>query len=459
MADARWHSKTSRSDDVSAAGVLASYVTKSRLADIPAEVRQEGRRALLNFVGCALGAATEPAVDIAIRALTPFAGAATASIVGRGERLDPLRASLINGISSHLHDFDDTTPGTYSHTTSPVAAALFGHAGAADVAGDDLLHAFILGFEVASRVANAISPAHYEKGWHITATVGVIGAAVAVGRLRGLGHGPLVHAIGLAATQASGFREMFGSMSKAFHPGRAAESGYLAVILAEQGFTSGALSLEGPRGYMNVLSSKHDALRLVEKLGTHFFLRENTYKPYACGLVIHPTIDACSQIRQEPGFRLDDIASVSLQVSPIVFDLCNKKDIATGLESKFSVYHAAAVGLVRGKGGLREFDNAAVADSQLSKTRALVSATTDPTLDDEAVIVEVRYTNGRKMRKQVDHPIGSLPRPLTDKMLEEKFRDQAAALLPARAVNDLIAMIWNLDNVRTSDIMRATTPR
>jgi 2-methylcitrate dehydratase PrpD len=442
---------------MSAADVLASYVSSSRLEDIPADVRHEACRALLNFVGCAIGGACEPAVDKTIRALSPFIGQTTAAILGRTERLDPLRAALINGISSHIHDFDDTTPKTFSHTTSPVAAALFGYAGLTEVNGADLLHTFIMGFETASRIGNAISPAHYEAGWHITSTIGVIGAAVAVGRLCGLDQGSMVHAIGLAATQASGFREMFGSMGKSFHSGRAAESGYLAVILAQEGFTSSSRSLDGPRGYMNVLSARHNASHIDDQLGIHFNLRENTYKPFACGLVIHPTIEACCQIRLEPGFRLENITSVSLRVSPIVLDLCNKKGIQTGLEGKFSVYHAAAIGLVRGKGGLNEFTDEAVRDPLIRKTRERIGAISDASLPDETVVVDVQFNDGKKLQRRVDHPVGSLLRPLSDGMLEEKFRDQTAPYLTERCMDDLIAMMWDIENISVSAVIRAAT--
>jgi 2-methylcitrate dehydratase PrpD len=246
-------------------------------------------------------------------------------------------------------------------------------------------------------------------------------------------------------------------MGKSFHPGRAAESGYLAVVLAEQGFTAGAESLDGPRGYMNVLSARHDAVLIGDRLGAHFILRENAYKPYACGLVIHPTIDACSQIRLEAGFKLDSVASVSLQVSPIVFDLCNKKDIQSGLESKFSVYHAAAIGLARGKGGLGEFTDDAVHDPVIKRMRECVRAVEDPSLPDQAVIVDVRCNDGTVLHKRVDDPIGSLSRPLSDRMLEDKFREQATLHLTGQAVDELSALMWRIDCISVSDVIRAAT--
>ena len=277
---------------------LASYVVTNRLDDIPEDVRHEARRAIVNYMGCAVGGSQHPAVDIAIRALGPYAGRPTASILGRPERLDPLHASLMNGISSHVYDYDDTTPKNYSHPTSPVASALFAYASVNPVSGRDFMHAFILGFEAESRVANAVYPAHYDVGWHITGTSGVFGAATAIGRLLGLSVQEMIWAIGLAATQAAGLREMFGSMAKAFHPGRSAQNGYAAALLAKEGFTSGEHGIEGPRGFAAVQAATYDLSKITAGLGVDFDLRVNTYKPFPCGIVNHPTIDGAIQIHE-----------------------------------------------------------------------------------------------------------------------------------------------------------------
>src|SRR5690606_34287320 len=203
-------------------------------------------------LGCALGGAEEEAVEIAVRTFAPCFGPATARIIGRREQADPLHAALLNGISSHVHDFDDTLPKNYIHATSPVASALFAYASANKVSGRDFVHAFILGFETTSRIGNATYPAHYDAGWHSTGSCGIFGAAVAVGKLISLDVQQMIWAIGLAATQASGIREMFGAMGKAFHPGRAAQNGYGAALLAKNGFTGGRHGLEGPRGFAAV---------------------------------------------------------------------------------------------------------------------------------------------------------------------------------------------------------------
>jgi len=309
---------------------LASYVVSNRWADIPGDVRHEATRALLNFVGCAIGGSPHPAMDLAIRALGPFSGERTTSVLGRTERLDPLHASLMNGISSHVEDYDDTTPKNYSHTSSPVASALFAYASANPVRGREFVEAFILGFESASRVGNAVYPSHYDVGWHMTGTIGVFGAAAAIGKLLGLDAQQMVWALGLAATQSAGLREMFGSMGKAFHPGRSAQNGYAAALLAQAGFTAGERGIEGPRGFAHVQAASRDLTRITTRLGVDFDLRENTYKPFPCGIVNHPTIDGAIQLHDEHRPDPASIVAVRLRVAPLVMDLCNQQNITRG---------------------------------------------------------------------------------------------------------------------------------
>src|SRR5687768_8645780 len=439
--------------------ILASYVVTGRYEDIPADVRHEAARSLVNCMAVALGGSVDPAVDIALRALTPFSGRPTAAIIGRVERFDPLHASLMNGISSHVDDFDDTTPQNYIHPTSPVASALFAYASANQVTGRDFVQAFILGFEAESRVGNAVYPAHYDVGWHITGTAGIFGAAAAIGRLRGLTEQQMVWALGLAATQAAGLREMFGSMGKAFHPGRAAQNGYASAILAENGFTAGERGIEGPRGFAAVQSAKYDLAKVGEGLGVDFNLRRNTYKPYPCGIVNHPTIESCIELHHAHHLKPSDVAAVRLRVAPLVLDLCNQQNITRGLQGKFSVYHGAAVGLVRGKAGLDEYTDSAVNDPDVRRVRERVTATGDATLTEDQAQVEVELADGRRVTWSVEQSLGNIHRPLSDRQLDEKFRRSAARALPPDAIDIALDRCWRiaeLENVGA--LVDATVP-
>ena len=438
---------------------LASYIVNGRYEDIPADVRHEAARSLVNFMAVALGGSVDPAVDIAIRALTPFSGKPTAAILGRVERLDPLHASLMNGISSHVDDFDDTTPQNYIHPTSPVASAMFAYASANRVTGRDFLNAFVLGFEAESRVGNAVYPAHYDVGWHITGTAGTFGAAAAIGKLRGLSEQQMVWALGLAGTQAAGLREMFGSMGKAFHPGRAAQNGYASAILAETGFTAGEHGIEGPRGFAAVQSAKYDLSKVTADLGVDFNLRRNTYKPFPCGIVNHPTIEGAIELHRKHDVKASDIAAVRLHVAPLVLDLCNQQGIIRGLQGKFSVYHGAAVGLVRGRAGLDEYTDAAVNDPAIKRVRELATAAGDATLTEDQARIEVELTDGRRLTWFVEQSLGNIYRPLSDRQLDEKFRQCAVRSLPASASEMVLDQCWRiaeLDDV--SALVDSTVP-
>ncbi len=426
---------------------LASYVLSNRLADIPPDVRHEARRAILNYVGCALGGSADQAVDIAIRALGPYFGAPTANILGRAEHMDPLHASLMNGISSHVYDYDDTTPKNYMHPTSPVASALFAYASAHPVTGRDFMHAFIMGFEAEMRIGNAVYPAHYDVGWHITGTAGVFGAAAAIAKLLGLSLQEMIWAMGLAATQAAGIREMFGSMAKAFHPGRSAQNGYAAALLAQAGFTAGEHGIEGPRGFAAVQAASYDLSKITAGLGSEFELRANTYKPFPCGIVNHPTIDGAIQLHHEYRPAPETVAGVRLRVAPLVLDLCNQTNITRGLQGKFSVYHGAAIGLVRGKAGIQEYTDEAVNDPSVKRVRELTTAAGDASITEDQAHIEVELTSGDKLSRFVEKSLGNIHRPLTDRQLEQKFLDQAVLALPAAQVERLIELCWRIDEL------------
>lgn len=439
--------------------ILAGYVVDSDVAAIPADVRNEAKRALLNYLGCALGGSIEPALDVAVETLAPFSGERTAAVLGRREQFDPLHAALLNGIGSHVHEYDDTLPKNYIHPSVPVASALFAYASANPVSGEDFVHAFVLGFEVESRIGNAVYPAHYEAGWHITSTTGVFGAAAAVGKLLGLSARQMVWTFGLAATQAAGIREMFGSMAKSFQPGRAAQNGYTAALLGRAGFTAGERALEGPRGFAAVTAARYDLDKVVVGLGQDFDLRANAYKPYACGLVVHPAIDGCSQLHREHRPRAEDIAAVRLRVAPLVLDLCNKRTLTRALETKYSIYHAAAIGLVRGKGGLQEFTDAALRDPDLEHVRSVTTAIADSSISEDQVHIEVRLRDGRTLTRFVEQSLGNVHRPLSDEQLAEKFLDQAVLALPRPQVESLIDQCRRIDTLADAgELARATLP-
>ena len=447
----------SRREDVTRA--LAEWIVGCDLARIPEPVQREGVRTFVNWVGCAVGGARHETVDRALQALTRFSGAPTSGVIGRTERLDALHAALINGISSHVLDYDDTHLKTIIHPAGPVASAALAVAELLGSSGRDVLNAIIVGVEVECRIGNSVYPEHYDRGWHITGTAGVFGAAAAVGRLLNLDVQRMVWALGLAATQSSNLREMFGTMTKSFHPGRAAQNGAASAFLAEAGYDSSERAIEAPRGFANVLSTKQDYGEILDGLGSSWEAALNSYKPFACGIVIHPTIDGCIQLREEHAIPAERIESVTLTTHPLVLELTGKREPRTGLEAKFSVFHSAACALVRGDGSPTAFTDEAVADPVLIDLRRRVHATTDTAIHEDAVNIVLTLKDGTKIEKRVEHAIGSVSRPLSDAQIETKFRTQSALVIGKKRSDELMALAWRLPELtRASDVVAASVP-
>ena len=430
--------------------ILARYAATAPASDIPPAVRHEAARTLVNWVGVAVGGSRQGAPDHAVRALLPFSGPPQAGLFGRTERLDALHAALVNGISSHVLDFDDTHLRTIIHPAGPVASALTAWAQYRPVSGADFMNALVIGCETELRLGNSVFPEHYAKGWHITGTTGVFGSAAAMGRLLGLDERHLVWAIGLAASQPVGLKVQFGSDTKSFHPGRAAQNGMVSALLAQQGYTASEVAIEGFDGWGQAMSTRHDWSEVMEGLGSHYEIALNTYKPFAAGIVSHPAIDAAIQLRAEDHIQPDQIASVDLKVHPLVLNLMGKTDPKAGLEGKFSIYHAVAVALVTGRGGEKAFTDAAVTDPQVVAVRKTVTAEIDPAMKADQVDMTVKLKDGRVLHKFVEHAVGSQANPMTDAQLADKFADLCDGILPpdrAKRLIDLCWGVWDLPDV------------
>jgi 2-methylcitrate dehydratase PrpD len=424
---------------------LAGWAVELSRSSIPAPVWHQGMRSFVNWLGCAVGGSGHATVERALHALSRFSGPPKATILGRRERLDELHAALINGISSHVLDYDDTHLKTIIHPAGPVASALLAVSEGQRFTGADLLTALIVGIEVECRIGNAVYPDHYDRGWHITGTAGVFGAAAAVGRLCGLDRRRMSWAMGIAGTQSSGLREMFGSMCKSFHPGRAAQNGAAAAFLAAAGFDSSERVIEAPRGFAHVLSTKQDFNQITEGLGERWEAALNTYKPFACGIVIHPVIDGCCQIYREFHPSVRDIRGVELRTHPLVLELTGKREPKTGLEAKFSVYHAAAYALLRGDGSPEAFNDDAVGDPEMVALRARVKVAVDPALHEASADIAVILSDGRRLERIVSASIGSLEKPLSDDDITDKFRRQTIPVIGLDATKRLLDLAWRLD--------------
>ncbi len=394
-------------------------------------VEAEAHRTFANWFGCAIGPSAHETVQAVLDAVQVLQPAPQASLLGRREKVDIASAALINGIASHTWDFDDTHLKTIIHPAGPVAPAALALAEHLGKSGRELIDALVLGIEVSCRVGNAIYPDHYDRGWHITGTTGMLGSAAACARLLGLDAARTQMALGIAASQPIGLREQFGTMTKPFHPGGAARVGLMSALMAQHGYTASRRALEAPRGLLQVFSDKADWREITEEVGTRWEIALNTYKPFACGIVIHPSIDGCVQLRNAHVLKAADIQSVTLRVHSLVLELTGKKTPATGLESKFSVYHSCAAGLLYGQAGEHEYTDEVVNRPEVLALRAKVEAIVDDRIDEAAADVRIRTTDGRDLHVLVEHAIGSTELPMSEAQLRAKFIGQAEPVLGA----------------------------
>ena len=418
--------------------VLAHFVATHASRGWPDGVEHEAHRTFLNWVGCAIGAARHESAGAAIAALQMLAPSPQASVLGRAEKLDMAGAALVNGIASHTFDFDDTHLKTVIHPAGPVASALLALAEVRGSSGREVIDALVLGIDVSCRIGNCIYPDHYDRGWHITGSTGTLGAAAGCARLLDLDERRTQMALGIAASQPIGMREQFGTMTKPFHPGGAARAGLTSALLAAHGFTASPKAIEAPRGYAQVVSTKTDWNEITGELGRRFEISFNTYKPFACGIVIHPSIDACVQLR-ERGVAPDDVERIELKVHPLVLELTGKKEPVDGLQGKFSVYHGCAVGLIFGRAGEPEYDDAVVNRPDVVALRRKVVATVDDAIDEASADVTAVLRDGARVHVFVEHAIGSLQWPMSDDALQAKFSAQAEPVLGVARCAELIA--------------------
>lgn len=416
---------------------LAAWACHLDLGTIPLTVKHAAVRSLYNYLGCAIGGSQHPAVEKAYATFEPFFGPSSSTIYGHSgaRRTDAQHASLLNGIASHVHDYDDTHLATIIHPTGPVASALLAYAEyRGNISGEDLLCALVAGIETSCKIGLAVWPSHYDIGWHITSSTGSIGAAVGVGKLMKLDEERMAHAIGLAAVQVIGLREMFGSDTKSFHPGRAAQSGFLAALMAEKGYTSSLQALEAKRGWANVVAGggmpKLD--HYLAELGEKWEIEANAFKPFPCGIVCHPAIDGCIQLHdgmQSMDFAVGEIQKVEVRVHPLAIELTSKRRPKDGLEGKFSVFHGCAVGLLYGKAGPAQYSDAIVIDPNVVRLRDKVEATSDEDVGADEAHLQIHFAGGQRLAKHVKHAVGSLEKPMTDEQLTQKFLDQATLVI------------------------------
>jgi 2-methylcitrate dehydratase PrpD len=430
---------------------LARLAVRSHFADLPAHVQQEATRTFVNWMGCVLGGSQDTATRMAAEVAREAGGAAQSSVIGHRFKTDRASASFVNCIASSALAYDDTHLATVTHPTGPVAAALFAHAELHPMSGEAFANALALGIEVQCRLSNMLlmPPAQANLSLYITGITGPVGAAVAMGRALNLDEDRMLSAIALAAAQASGFRSTHGSMAAWLVPGHAARCGVSAALLAERGFTGSEATLEGGKGFAEVFAPGADLDQAVGQWGERFEVMANAYKPYPCGIVIHPAIDACLDLAaQLPAGA--SVASVSVRVHPLTMSLTDRPRPKDSIEAQISLYHWAAVSLVHRSAGVAHLRQSCIDDPVVVAVRDRVRAVADTTLARDEAVAECVLSDGTTWRAHVPHARGSQDRPMTDAELDAKFLSQAEGLLapePARALLAQCRSLASLNDV------------
>jgi 2-methylcitrate dehydratase PrpD len=433
--------------------LLARFILETKIEAIPENVLRERIRSLVNIIGCALGGSRHDAVNKAWVALQPFAGREQATLIGRSQRTDALTATFINTLSSSINTFDDTHAEAIVHPSGPVMAAVLAVAEMQPVTGAEALAAFILGIEAVCRLSKAISvaPANGDIAWSQTGVTCGIGAALAAARLMQLDLGTARMAAGIAAAGASGIRALHGSMSTAALPAFAGQSGLRAALLARGDFTATQSVIEARYGLAQCFALTPHLAYLTDGLGTHWEILANTYKPFPCGIVIHPLIEAAQELNTSAASEA--VARVEVIANPAAMALCYRRHPKDAMEGHVSLYHWVAAALARGKAGIPEGTDQAIADPAVRALRDRIEVTNDPAVPHDGADVTVRLASGASAVRRIRSCIGSRGRPMTNAELDRKFVAAAQGVLSKSKIDAHLASIRGVETLGDARVL------
>jgi 2-methylcitrate dehydratase PrpD len=425
---------------------LCAFLAHFRFEDLPAAAIHQARRGVLDWLGCALAASPHPTIAKLLSVLKNTASG-QASVLGQKHKLGLLEAAIANGQMGHLLDYDDThMGGVVLHASSPILAALLGLAERGGVDGRALIAAYAAGFEAGVRVGQS-APGHYDGGWHLTGTLGTIAAGAASARLLGLEPTQMVHALGIATTQASGMQQNRGTMSKSFHAGKAASNGLLAALLAQAGFDSSPEIIEGKHGFCRTYSPVAKPELVLDGLGSRWEITRNGYKPYACGVVLHPAIDAMIALGRDAMLEPGNIARVELTVHPHAVKITGVRDPRSGLQSKFSLYHSAAVAYLDGDAGVAQYADQRAAAPDVVALREKIDVTTDENFRKDQAQAAIVAMSGERHEAHIAHASGTVDNPMSDSAIETKFIANAVPIIGADRAREVAARMWRLETL------------
>jgi 2-methylcitrate dehydratase PrpD len=446
---------------MTASARLGAFVVEARP---PAEARARAAVALLDTVGVTLAGASEPASRI-VQSVVGAEGGDACRVFGTASRASASGAALANGTAAHALDYDDMCFVSLAHPSAPLVPALLAAGELAGSSGRDLLDAYIVGFEVEGRLGQVMNPRHYQRGWHCTATLGTIGAAAAVSRLLGLDADAAGHALAIAASEASGLKENFGTMVKPLHAGLAARNGVHAGLLAKGGMTASALALDGPQGFLRAMDGEpqEPAGSAFADLGHRWEIVETgiTVKLYPSCAGTHPALDAILDLRRREGFEADAVQQIEIDVDSITPTILIYERPASGLEGKFSMPFCAAAAVVVGRVGLDTFEDATVTNDAVTAFMPRVTMRADRSLDGigpalTQARVTIRLRDGRVLTERANGARGYPAQPATDDELNAKFLQCARRALPEASCQSALELLHHIEQVEDIRVLTET---
>ena len=443
--------------------ILADYVLSLKYENLPPEVISEAKVFFCDTLGCMLAGANEPTTEIAIDYAKAFAAASNASIIGRRSIIsDEINAAIANGVAVHVHDYDDQLPPMNGHPSAPVLPAILAYGQAHNTSGKDILMAYIAGVEVNYLMSLAFNKKdrYYSKGWHTTSTLGVFAATAAIGRLMGLTSNQMVHALGIAASESSGLKGNFGTMTKSLHAGRAAAKGIYCARMASMGYKSNPAIIEVSEGLAYATIGEADTQDVIDSIseGRSAFTNPGlNMKAWPCCKQNHSAINSVQTLQEKHQFTADDIDRIHCRVQPVQFDCLKYSDPKTSLQGKFSINYNVALTVLKGSVRLSDFDQEYITDSQIIDLMHKIQMTVDMDVSGGSYnngkfdcIVDVYLKDGRTLSERTVDVKGDFMNKMPPADTYDKFYDCASRAIAPEAIPEINKRLFDLDNI--SDI-------
>ncbi len=442
---------------------LGHWVSGFELSSVPADVVSHLKLCMLDSIGCGLYGAVKPWGRIAGDVAVSFSGGGAASLFGRAEKVSPADAALANGTAIHGFEIDDAHVTSSLHPGAVTLPASLAVGEARRASGAEVLAALAAGYEIGLRVGVCAGVSHSTSGYHVTGTVGTLGAAAAAARLLKLSPQQAAHALGIGATQAAGlYAARTGAMTKRFHAGRASQSGVLAAYLAGQGFTGSLDVLEAPfGGFMSTLHGQHDAATIVADLGERWETARVGLKAYAACASAHTTIDGILELRRR-GLSSENLERMTVRMSRKGhLNIAWPYKPGDVIAAQMNGYYAAAVTLLDGEAFIEQYDESRLADPKILALMPRIDFQHDPALDRggaakrHAIMIDAVRKDGSILSTMAEQRRGSADHPLSREEVETKFHRIAAVVLPQSAIEELIELVGKIE--RQPDVSRLVT--